>query len=134
ARAAVASYVEALRRMAGVGFEANISLKLTMLGLDLGDDLAVENMRPILTAAREVDGFVRIDMEGSAYTERTLAICDALHAEFPRHVGTVIQSYLRRSEGDVERLIERGIRVRLVKGAYAEPATVAYQSGREVDA
>jgi proline dehydrogenase len=134
ARAAVGSYVDILRRMHESGFEPNISVKLTMLGLDLSDDLALQSMRPILETAREVAGFVRIDMEGSAYTERTLAIADALHGEFPSIVGTVIQSYLRRSEGDVERLIDRGIRVRLVKGAYAEPAAIAYRDRKEIDA
>ncbi len=133
ARAAVASYVQILRRMAADGQEPNISVKLTMLGLDLGDDLATENMGPILEAAREVGGFVRIDMEGSAYTARTLAIAEGLHDRFPDEVGTVIQSYLRRSGDDVERLIARGMRVRLVKGAYAEPAEVAFQAQREVD-
>jgi proline dehydrogenase len=134
ARAAVGSYVEAVRRMAEVGFEPNISVKLTMLGLDQGDDLAVENMRPILEEARQVRGFVRIDMEGSVYTERTIAICETLHGEFPGHVGTVIQSYLRRSDGDIERLVAAGIRVRLVKGAYAEPAALAYRDRKEIDA
>ena len=134
ARAAVASYVEILRRMAGDGLEPNISVKLTMLGLDLGEDLATENMLAILEAARAVRGFVRIDMEGSAYTARTLAIAEALHDRFPDEVGTVIQSYLRRSAADVERLIGRRMRVRLVKGAYAEPPAIAYQGQREVDA
>ena len=134
ARAAVASYVRILERMAADGLEPNISVKLTMLGLDLGDDLATENMTPILDAARAVAGFVRIDMEGSAYTARTLGIAEALHDRFPDQVGTVIQSYLRRSAADVERLIERRMRVRLVKGAYAEPAAVAFQGRREVDA
>jgi proline dehydrogenase len=133
AAAAVPTYGETLRRMAAAGLEPNISLKLTMLGLDLGDDLAVENMRPILTAAREVDGFVRIDMEGSAYTDRTLAIAEALHDRFPEQVGTVIQAYLHRSDRDVERLIDCQMRVRLVKGAYAEPADIAIQKPREVD-
>ncbi len=82
ARAAVASYVETLERMAADGLEPNISIKLTMLGLDLGDDLAAENMVPILEAARRVGGFVRIDMEGSAYTGRTVAIAEALHDRF----------------------------------------------------
>jgi proline dehydrogenase len=134
ARAAVGSYVEILRRMHERGLEPNTSVKLTMLGLDQGDDLALENMRPLLETAREVEGFVRIDMEGSDYTERTLAIAEVLHGEFPGRVGTVIQSYLRRSDGDVERLIARGIRVRLVKGAYAEPATIAYRNRKEIDA
>ncbi len=134
AQAAVSSYVTILRWMAAAGLEPNISVKLTMLGLDLGDDLARENMIPILEAAREVGGFVRIDMEGSAYTERTIAITETLHDRFPDQVGTVIQSYLKRSADDVERMIDRGARVRLVKGAYAEPPTVAFQDHREVDA
>lgn len=134
ARAAADSYVTILRRMAASGLEPNISVKLTMLGLDLGDHLARENMVPILEVAREVDGFVRIDMEGSAYTARTIEITESLHERFPNQVGTVIQSYLKRSAEDVERMIARGARVRLVKGAYAEPPTVAFQDRREVDA
>ena len=77
---------------------------------------------------------MRIDMEGSAYTERTLVIAEALHDRFPDRVGTVIQAYLHRSDRDVERLIERQMRVRLVKGAYAEPADLALQRPREIDA
>lgn len=134
ARAAVPSYVEALRRLAAAGLEPNISVKLTMLGLDLGADEARANLRPILEAAREVGGFVRVDMEGSAYTAPTLAIAEAFHDEFPDAVGTVIQSYLLRSTGDVERLIGRRMRVRLVKGAYAEPAELAFRDRRAVDA
>ncbi len=134
ARAAVAGYVETLRRMAGSGLEPNISVKLTMLGLDLGEALAEATLRQILGVARAVDGFVRVDMEGSAYTARTLALVEKLHAEFAGNVGTVVQSYLYRSAADVEGLIDRGIRVRLVKGAYAEPASVAYQKPAEVDA
>lgn len=134
ARAAVASYTAILARMAEAGLEPNISVKLTMLGLDLGDDLATENMVVILETARSVGGFVRIDMEGSAYTAQTIAITEEVHDLFPANVGTVIQSYLRRSAEDVERMIARDARVRLVKGAYAEPAAVAYQSRREVDA
>jgi proline dehydrogenase len=134
ARAAVATYVETLERMSAAHLQPNISVKLTMLGLDLGDDLATSNMRTILETARRVQGFVRIDMESSSYTDRTLAIAEALHDRFPDEIGTVIQSYLRRSAADVERLIAHRMRVRLVKGAYAEPATVAYQGHREVDA
>jgi len=133
ARAAVASYVAILERMAAAGLAPNISVKLTMLGLDLGDGVARDHMAPILEAARGVGGFVRIDMEGSAYTERTLAIAEALHDRFLDEVGTVIQSYLRRSAADVERLIGREMRVRLVKGAYAEPEAVAFANRREVD-
>jgi proline dehydrogenase len=134
ARAVVPVYAQILRRMAADGLEPNISVKLTMLGLDLGDDLATACAREIVAVAAEVGGFVRIDMEGSAYTTRTLAIAETLHDAFPDSVGTVIQSYLYRSDEDVERLIRRNMRVRLVKGAYAEPAAVAYQRPREVDA
>ena len=127
------TYLGVLERMAEAGVEANISIKLTMLGLDLGDDIAVENARPVLDAARRVGGFVRIDMEGSAYTDRTIRLVEALHDDFPEQVGTVIQTYLFRARADVERLIERRARVRLVKGAYAEPATVAYQDKADID-
>lgn len=133
ASAAVAVYTDMLHRMAAAHLEPNISVKLTMLGLDLGDDIARDNMVPILAAAGEVDGFVRIDMEGSAYTARTLAIFEDLFARFPQHIGIVIQSYLYRSERDVRRMNELGARVRLVKGAYAEPDTVAFQSGTQID-
>jgi proline dehydrogenase len=90
-------------------------------------------MMPLLETASTVNGFVRIDMEGSAYTESTLTIAEALHERFPDHVGTVVQAYLHRSDRDVERLIDRRMRVRLVKGAYAEPASVALQKPREID-
>jgi proline dehydrogenase len=134
AAAAAASYAETLRAMAVRELQPNISVKLSMLGLDLSDDLAFDNMVSLLATADEVAGFVRIDMEGSAYTERTLRITEGLHERFPGRVGTVIQSALHRSDRDVDRLITRGIRVRLVKGAYAEPASVALQRPAEVDA
>jgi proline dehydrogenase len=104
-----------------------------MLGLDIGDEIAYDNMLVLLETARSVDGFVRIDMEGSAYTERILAIAEALHERFEGRVGTVIQAYLHRSDRDVERLIGLKMRVRLVKGAYAEPASLALQRPREID-
>ncbi len=131
---AVYHYAETLRGLAHDGLEPNISVKLTMLGLDIRDDMSYDNMITLLETAKSVHGFVRIDMEGSAYTERTLAIAEALHDRFPEHVGTVIQAYLHRSDRDVERLITRQMRVRLVKGAYAEPASVALQRPREIDA
>jgi proline dehydrogenase len=134
AQAAVASYAATLRAMAGAGLEPNISVKLTMLGLDIADETAFDNTLALLETAANVGGFVRIDMEGSAYTERTLAIAEALHERFPDQVGTVIQAALHRSDRDVERLIARRMRVRLVKGAYAEPPSVALQRPREVDA
>jgi proline dehydrogenase len=133
ARSAVDSYAATLRAMAAAGLEPNISVKLTMLGLDIDDDVAHDNMQVLLETASSTNGFVRIDMEGSAYTGSTLTIAEALHERFPDHVGTVIQAYLHRSDRDVERLIDRGVRVRLVKGAYAEPATIALQKPHEID-
>lgn len=133
AEQAVSTYADILHRMHAAGQEPNISVKLTMLGLDLGDDIAWKNMVPILKVAQEVRGFVRIDMEGSDYTARTMEIFCRLHDQFPDDVGIVIQTYLRRAAADVEAMIERGARVRLVKGAYAEPETVAYQTRREID-
>lgn len=133
AAAAVGSYTETLRQMKANDLEPNISVKLTMLGLDLGDDVARENMTRILEAAREVGGFVRIDMEGSDYTTRTMQIFGQLHDRFPEEVGIVIQSYLHRAASDVVDMINRGARVRLVKGAYAEPESVAIQSRTEND-
>jgi proline dehydrogenase len=134
ATAAVDSYTRILRRMAERGIEPNISIKLTMLGLDLGDDITRANVRPILETARAVNGFVRIDMEGSLYTERTMRLFEGFHDEFPDEVGIVIQSMLKRSDADVERMIARQARVRLVKGAYAEPAAIAFQEGSKIDA
>jgi len=130
---AVDSAVTALNRLATANLEPNISVKLTMLGLDLGDDVAKEHMVQILEAARAVKGFVRIDMESSAYVERTMRIFEALHDRYPDEVGIVIQSYLLRARADTERMIDRRARVRLVKGAYAEPESVAYQQKSQID-
>lgn len=111
---------------------ANVSLKLTQLGLDIGEDLAQKNLASILQKADRHGQFVRIDMESSAYAARTL---DVFYRLWPGHknVGVVIQSYLYRSADDIERLIQAGARVRLVKGAYAEPREVAYQRKADVD-
>ena len=133
ARAAVETYASILRTMRAAGLEPNISVKLTMLGLDFGRGVASENMARVLDAAREVSGFVRIDMEGSAYTDVTMRIFGELHAAYPAETGIVIQTYLRRAEADVRHAIELGARVRLVKGAYAEPEEVAFQDRIEID-
>ena len=130
---AVASYVDTLHRMKADNLEPNISVKLTMLGLDFGDEAARNNMVPILEAAREVGGFVRIDMEGSDYTERTMKIFEELHEAFAEEVGIVIQTYLHRAAVDVVAMINRDARVRLVKGAYSEPESVAIQSSSAND-
>ena len=104
-----------------------------MLGLDLGEDLTRANVEPILETAKSVGGFVRIDMEGSAYTAQTMEIFGEFHDRYPEQVGIVLQTCMRRTEADVEAMIERKARVRLVKGAYAEPAEVAYQEKASVD-
>jgi proline dehydrogenase len=133
AEAAVATFQTSLEELARNQFEPNISLKLTMLGLDLGDDVAFANTSAILETARSVSGFVRIDMEGSAYVERTMALFERLHDTHPEQVGIVIQAYLYRARADVEQMIARRARVRLVKGAYAEPSSVAFPGGAEID-
>jgi proline dehydrogenase len=127
---------EILRTVTAVAdaqLDGNVSVKLTQLGLDIGTDLCAENMRVVLERGREVGVFVRIDMESSAYTARTLELFhDVLHPEFDDMTGVVIQSYLRRSEADIDELVRIGARVRLCKGAYAEPADVAFQERGEV--
>jgi len=110
----------------------NISIKLTQCGLDLGDDVAEGHYRALLQAAQPANTFVRVDMESSAYTERTIRMLDRVWPEY-KNTGTVLQSYLKRSPADVEHMIELGARVRLVKGAYLEPESVALQSKADVD-
>jgi proline dehydrogenase len=122
-----------MQTIRAAGIDCNASLKLTQLGLDLGTDVALTNLESIVQVAAECDNFVRIDMESSDYVDRTL---DTFFALFPqyRNVGVVIQAYLYRSRQDLERLIEAGARVRLVKGAYLEPVDVAFQRKSDVDA
>ncbi len=127
--------LQTIEAVASAGLEGNVSVKLTQLGLDIGDDLCAENMRTVLNRARELSVFVRMDMESSAYTERTLRLFyDVLHPEFGDATGVVIQSYLHRSVQDIEELTELGARVRLCKGAYAEPPDIAFQEREEVSA
>ncbi|MDE2125928.1 MAG: proline dehydrogenase family protein [Armatimonadetes bacterium] len=115
--------------------DANISVKLTALGLDFDEQLCRATLGRILTAAGS-DGFVRIDMEDSSHTQRTLDTCMAMWNGTPaqHNVGVVIQAYLYRSEEDVKALLKAGVRVRLCKGAYKEQATVAFRHKHEVDA
>lgn len=127
--------IETVDAIARAGIRGGVSLKLTQLGLDVDQTLCLENIRAILRHSREKQVFVRIDMEGSDYTERTLRMFfDHLLPEFDARTGVVIQSYLRRSERDIDELIRRAARVRLCKGAYAEPPSVAFQERREVTA
>ncbi|MBI4769008.1 MAG: proline dehydrogenase family protein [Chloroflexi bacterium] len=135
ARAGAEDYLRTLDRIEEAGITANVSLKLTQLGLDLGQEVCVANLRRILQHARAKGNFVRIDMEGSDYTERTLTVFRTLKEDYEfDNVGIVVQAYLRRSEGDIAALAEEGARVRLCKGAYKEPAEIAFQARAEVDA
>src|SRR6266705_1774388 len=132
ARGAVQDYIAAIERIKQTGVDANISIKLTALGLDISQELCEQNACRILDYAQQFSIFVRIDMEASAYTERTVDITLRMHKQY-EHVGTVIQSCLYRSKKDIEQLIAQGVRVRLVKGAYKEPKSVAFQNKSEVD-
>jgi proline dehydrogenase len=133
AATAAADYVKIIGAIVASGIERNVSLKLTQLGLDVDRATAVDNMRRILEPADANGFFVRIDMENSPYTDATLDIVDTLWRQGHTSVGTVIQSYLKRSSDDIRRLNVHGVRVRLVKGAYQEPKTVAYQKKSDVD-
>jgi proline dehydrogenase len=134
ALAATRDYIETIRAAAAAGISRNLSVKLTQIGLDVDRATATDHLRRVLEAAAEADFFVRIDMEGSAYTAQTLDIFESLWGIGYRNVGVVIQSCLRRSADDVARLNTLGARVRLVKGAYREAKDVAFQTKTEVDA
>jgi proline dehydrogenase len=136
ARQSAALYHQLLDDIARLGLKANISLKLTHMGLDVDENLARDLVSGLVAKAASLKSFVRVDMEGSPYTQRTLDFVHELH-RMPRNrgiVGTVIQSYLYRSEKDVENLLADGIRIRLCKGAYKEPPEIAFQKKSEVDA
>jgi proline dehydrogenase len=127
-------YLVMLDRMAAQGVEVNVSVKLTQMGLDIDEDLCYVNMSSILEKAGQLHGFVRLDMEGSDYTQRTLDFfANRLFGTYGAHCGVVIQSALRRSERDVGDLIEMQARVRLCKGAYLEPPDVAFPDKADVD-
>jgi len=115
--------------------DANVSVKLTSLGLDVEEKLAGDLTHSLVEHATRINNFVRIDMEGSPYTQRTLDFVRELHAQdrHQGHVGAVIQAYMRRSEKDVEQLLQERIRIRLCKGAYKEPAELAFQKMAEVN-
>ena len=125
-------YLRILHAMKDAGVEPNVSLKLTQFGLDFSARACEDNVGKLVEAAAEIGGFVRVDMEGSAYTDRTLAIVTRLHGQY-KTCGTVIQSYLYRSAKDIECLNSERIRVRLCKGAYLEPPAVAFPSKAAVD-
>ncbi len=124
-------YLDMLEQVQQSGVRCYISLKLTQLGLDQGQEVALNNLRTILSAAASKQLFVRIDMEGSYYTDATVAVFRQARQEFD-NVGIVLQAYMRRSKSDVASVNRLQGQVRLCKGAYSEPPSVAYQSRREV--
>ncbi len=135
AAAAADAYIETIDAIRASGIHSGISLKLTALGLDLGDDVAAAELERVLAraATKTPPVFVRIDMEGSPYTARTLQLFTAARQRHA-HVGVVLQSYLRRTAADADTLARSGAHVRIVKGAYLEPDDLAFQSKAEVDA
>lgn len=133
ATAGTDAYVEILERIAAEHLDCNVSVKLTVMGLDLGEEIALANLHRVLAVAAAHGNFVRIDMESSAYIDRTLSVWRSAHAQFPA-VGAVIQSYMRRSADDVERLVSDGAAMRIVKGAYAESPEIAFADKADVDA
>jgi proline dehydrogenase len=134
ARRAADVYMAILDRIHQEKLDANVSLKFTQLGQDISESFLARNLGQVLERARETDSFIRFDMEGSDYTQRTLDAFEKLWKEGWRNIGVVLQSYLKRSAGDVARMNELGARVRLCKGAYAEPPEVAFQTRENVDA
>ena len=135
AAAATREYLDVVEAMIASGIERNISLKLTQLGLDVDKATAIDNIRKILERAEPEGFFIRIDMESSAYTDVTLEIFETLWRHGYRQIGVVLQSALYRTEErDLARIIALGARIRLVKGAYREPKSVAHQKKADVDA
>jgi proline dehydrogenase len=129
------TYLELLERIRTAKANANVSVKLTQMGLDIDESLCVANMRAIIAKAKAYASFVRIDMEQSTYTDKALQLfTDVLYPEFGNAVGVVLQSCLRRTAADVDAMIALGARVRLCKGAYKEPESVAFPDKKDVDA
>jgi proline dehydrogenase len=136
ARQSVQLYHQLLDQMSLQRLNANVSLKLTHMGLDVDEGMAYEITSSLVEHAVKINNFVRVDMEGSPYTQRTLDFVRRLHKRegYAGRVGAVIQSYLQRSENDVEQLLADGIRIRLCKGAYKEPPEIAFAKKSDVDA
>jgi proline dehydrogenase len=135
ARAAASEYLTILDRIKQEKLNANVSVKLTAMGLDISEELCVAVMHDVLGRAQAYETFVRLDMESSAYTERTLRLFyDRLYPAYKENVGIVLQSYLYRTSSDVDQAVGARARVRLCKGAYKEPAAVAFSEKKEVDA
>lgn len=133
ARAAADTYLKVFDRVVADGIRGNVSLKFTQLGQAISAEFLAENLGRLLERARAHELFIRFDMESSEYTQHTLDAFEKLWDEGWREIGVVLQSYLMRSEGDVARMNQLGARVRLCKGAYSEPASVAFQERADVD-
>lgn len=135
AQRSAAVYHEMLDAIAARKLNANVSLKLTQMGMDFDPALAEKIVGELVEHAAQADSFVRIDMEGSPYTEATIAMTERLHARpgMQGCVGTVLQAYLFRTAGDADRLLQQGIRIRLCKGAYKEPPEIAFPLKSDVD-
>lgn len=134
ALAALGTYTRLLHTLAGRTSDPNISIKLSMLGQKIDYDFGLANLKTLLALAKEKGVFVRLDMEGSDITESTLSMFEAVYPEHGEHVGVVLQAYLKRTARDVERMCALKARVRLCKGAYKEPAEIAYQKMDEIRA
>jgi proline dehydrogenase len=126
------AYLQVFDRIAAEKLDANVSCKLTQLGLDLSPEFCEGQVHSIVERAASCDNFLRVDMEGSAYTERTIEVVKKVRSRSPA-IGTVIQAYLYRSEQDIQDLLAIGCRIRLCKGAYQEPPQVAYPKKEDVD-
>ncbi|MCP4631855.1 MAG: proline dehydrogenase, partial [candidate division Zixibacteria bacterium] len=132
AKAKADAYLNVVDGINKSGVESHVSLKLTQMGLDVSDDFCFENVSRIFERAKQYNNFVRVDMEGSGYAERTLQLVYRWHELYP-NMGTVIQAMLHRSISDILELNRRKIRVRLCKGAYKEPPIVAIQEKKHVN-
>lgn len=128
---AASGYIRIIEEIDRLKLKANVSLKLTQMGLDLGDGFCQEQVERIAAKAADCSNFVRVDMEGTAYTDRTLAVFEKVFKKLG-NVGIVLQAYLHRTEKDLDQMIDLKARVRLCKGAYREPPSLAIQKMRDI--
>lgn len=127
ADATIDAYIDLLKGIKEHNITSSISIKLTMLGLDIDRQYCLDNLWRLMDVAKEHDQFVRLDMEGTGYTQATIDIFKEAHARYGKHVGIVLQSMLHRTKKDTEELAEMGADIRMTKGAYKEPAKLALQ-------
>jgi len=133
AKIATEEYCALLNDISKESIDAGVSVKLSHLGIRIDEKIARSNLCHIVTRASDVKRFVRVDMEGSDLTEQTIETVVKIHRDYPNNIGTVLQSCLRRSDDDIQELIEEKVSVRLVKGAYLEPEDIAFQEKEDVD-